>query len=72
MYRYAKYKNYDTSADGNLDSFPDVSDVPEFAIDGMKWAVGMGIITGDQENLNPQGSASRAVGATIITRFMQG
>ena len=72
MYRYAKYKNYDTSADGNLDSFPDVSDVPEFAVDGMKWAVGMGIITGDQENLNPQGSASRAVGATIITRFMQG
>lgn len=70
MYRYAAYKNYDTTADGDLNSFQDASSVPDFAIDGMAWAVGKGIITGDQGNLNPQGVASRAVGATIITRFL--
>ena len=38
----------------------------------MRWAVGNGIITGkyNETVLDPQGNASRAECATIITRFM--
>ena len=35
----------------------------------MKWAIGIGLITGDQGYLNPQGEVNRAVCATMISRF---
>ena len=71
MYRYAEVKGYDIRTRGDLDKFPDVSDVPDFAKKEMSWAVGKGLISGDQGRLNPQGSAARAVTATIIQRFME-
>lgn len=70
MYRYADYKGYDTSASAELD-FPDAESVSEFSEEAMKWAVGAGLISGNQDGtLAPQGNASRAVCATIIQRFM--
>ena len=70
MYRYAQYLGYDTNVTGSLENFPDAADVAEFSKKGMEWVVEKEIITGDQGKLNPQGTASRAVGATIITRFL--
>lgn len=74
MYRYAEYKGYDITTNGDLLDFPDAGEVPDFAADGMLWAVDNGIITGDESEevrmLKPQNTASRAVGATIITRFL--
>ncbi len=76
MYRYAKYLGMDVSASADLGSYPDAWEVPDFAAESMSWAVGAGIISGDDSGpelqLMPQGSASRAVGATIITRFLSG
>lgn len=71
MYRYAKFCGLDISAKGNLDAFPDASAVSSFSKEAMNWAVGAKLIQGDQGKINPQGSASRAQCATIITRFMQ-
>lgn len=70
MYRYAQFKGFDTSASKDISEFPDAGNVSGFALDGMKWAVGTGLITGDGGNINPMGNASRAVCATIIMRFM--
>lgn len=70
MYRYAEYKGFSVSAESGLRGFPDKDKVSEFAEKEMKWAVGSGLIKGDNGLLNPQGTTSRAVGATIINRFL--
>lgn len=71
MYRYAKYKGYDLSAKGNLSQYPDGKKVNDFAKQAMEWAVGSGLISGDQGKLNPQGESNRAVCATVIQRFLK-
>ncbi|MGC4019354.1 MAG: S-layer homology domain-containing protein [Muricomes sp.] len=71
MYRYAKFCGLNTSDNGNISSFPDAARVSDFSKVEMNWAVGAGLIQGDQGKLNPQGDASRAQCATIITRFMK-
>lgn len=71
MYRYAQFCGLDTQARGDLESFPDASKVSGFSKDAVSWAVGIGLIQGDQGKINPQGGANRAQCATIITRFMQ-
>lgn len=70
LYRYAEYRKFETTK-GKLDHFPDASSVSTFAKDAMAWAVGHGIITGDQGTLNPQGITSRGVCATMIERFCE-
>ncbi len=70
MYRYANVLQKDVSERGNLWDFPDASKVSDFAWDALGWAVGNGLITGDQGRLNPGGTANRAECATIIMRFM--
>lgn len=71
VYRYSKYRGYDTSAKASLWGFPDQGRVSAFAREAMEWAVAEGIISGDQGKLNPQGIAARAVTAAIIMRSME-
>ena len=72
MFRYAEYKGYATNITDSLGEFTDRNSVSEFAGDAMKWAVGNGIISGNEDGtLAPQGNASRAVCATIIQRFIE-
>ncbi len=72
MYRYAQHKGYDTDAADDLSGFPDGRNVSSFADKQIKWAVGAGLIKGnDDGTLAPQGSVSRAMCATIIQRFME-
>lgn len=70
MFRYANMLQLDVSERGNLGDFPDASKVSGFAWDALEWAVGKGLITGDQGRVNPRGTADRAQCATIIMRFM--
>lgn len=70
MFRYAKYKGYDITARADLGAFPDAANVNTFAKEAMQWAVAKKLITGDNGNLNPQGTANRAVTATIVNRFV--
>lgn len=71
LFRYANYLNLDTTTAADLGSYPDASSVTDFAKDAMSWAVGVGIITGDNGRLDPQGDSARAVCATMIQRFCE-
>lgn len=72
LHRYAQAKGYDLSASADLTQFSDASHLSGFAQSSMPWAVGCGLINGVGENrLEPQGSATRAQVAAILTRFCQ-
>lgn len=72
FYSYAKYKGYDVSATGSLDSFTDKDSVSAWAQEAMKWAVGNGIINGRENNLlDPKGTATRAEIAAMLHRFIE-
>lgn len=70
LYRYTtEYKNSSASG-GSFAGFSDADKVSEYAQTAMKWAVGEGIITGDNGKLMPQGNATRAQAAAMFARFM--
>ena len=69
MYQYAKYKGYDTEANGSLDPFKDASSVASYAETAMKWAVGHKIIAGTGNGLEPDGNATRAQVAVVLQAF---
>ena len=73
MYRYAQCLGIDTSSRADISHFRDASSVNTFATEAMQWAVASGIISGKDNytRLDPQGNASRAECAKIITNFMQ-
>lgn len=60
MYRYAVFMQYDVEGKGVLRIFPDFHAVNNFSNEAMKWAVGNGLITGDNGNLQHQGTVNRA------------
>lgn len=69
MYQYAKYKKYDTSANGDISKFKDSGSITKYAVTPMKWAVGHGIISGTNKGLEPKGTATRAQIAVILQAF---
>ncbi len=71
LYRYAQAKGLDVSAKGSLTNFSDSSKVSGWAAEAMQWAVGAGIINGDNGALKPQGNATRAEVAMMIMRFSE-
>lgn len=75
LYQFAQARGYDVSVGENTNilSYTDVSDVAEYAIPAMQWACGAGIIngTGDGSALSPQGQATRAQAAVMLTRFCE-
>ncbi len=72
LYRYAKYKGYDTSSLANISSYSDSQKVSVYAETAVAWANKAGIISGTDKNLlNPSGSATRAQAASILMRFCE-
>lgn len=71
LYRYAQYLGRDVSVISDLSQFPDKNKVSGFAQQAMQWAVGIGVISGDGGNINPQGNASRAHCATMLQRMIE-
>ncbi|MCU7651812.1 leucine-rich repeat protein [Acutalibacter sp. LFL-21] len=72
LYNYAKYKDYDLSAQGDLSTFPDAGSIAGWAETAMSWANGEGLINGHENGLiDPTGTATRAQAASILTRFDQ-
>ncbi len=51
---------------GSLTAFGDADSVSDYAVDAMTWAVEEGLINGINDNLLPQGNATRAQVATIF------
>ena len=72
LYRYAQDQGYDTSARADLSGYSDAGLVSSYATEALSWANATGLITGTTATtLSPQGSATRAQVATILTRFCQ-
>ena len=70
LYRFAAYRGYDTTARKDLSAFTDASRVLEYALEAMQWACAEGIVSGDGSYLLPQGNATRAQCAKMMTVFL--
>lgn len=71
LYRYAKLAGWETEggATGDLQGFADADQVLSYAAVPMAWAVHSGLIQGVGDRmLEPAGTASRAMAATILYR----
>lgn len=67
---FYRYLAPDTAAD-SLDGFSDSGAVSSWAAEAMRWAVGCGLLTSDDEGrLNPAAAATRAEVATILMRLL--
>ena len=72
LYRYAQYKGYDTTAKADLSQYADAARVGSWALEAIRWANAQGLVNGTSgTTLSPQGSATRAQVAVILTRFCQ-
>lgn len=71
LFRYAKYKGFDTSARSGLGQFPDGGTVSPFALEAVQWSVNVGIIMGNGNGtLVPVGPTDRAACATMVMRYL--
>ncbi|MBQ8697299.1 MAG: DUF4832 domain-containing protein, partial [Clostridia bacterium] len=73
LYRYAKYKGIDVaSVKGDISAYSDAKKVSPWALEAMLWANAKGYIGGmTTTTLVPQGNATRAQMATILTRYIE-
>ena len=69
LYKYAKYKNDDVTAQGDLSSFADINYISSWAEESLKWAVGSKIFVGNDGKLSPKAYITRAEMATVICSF---
>lgn len=70
LYRYARYRGFNTSLTANILSYYDVNQVSEYAFPGLEWACANGIVNGTSTGyLTPQGNATRAQLAAMLMRF---
>ena len=70
LYRYAAYKGDDVSARADLSGYADAPSA--WAEDVMQWAVAEGLLAGvTDDELQPQGNATRAQVAAILERFLE-
>jgi len=73
--KYAKYKGKDVSKTDDLKGFTDSNKISSYAVSQMKWAVGAGVISGNdnkqtgERTLNPKGEATRAEVAAMMEKY---
>ena len=68
---YSAWKGKDTSARADLSRYSDAAEISSWATDVMQWAVAEGLISGmTADELQPQGSATRAQVAAILQRYL--
>ncbi len=71
MYNFTLSLDKECPADGDLSVFSDTEKVADWAQNSFGWAVGKGIIAGNNGNLNPRNSITRAELAQIIKTFCE-
>ncbi|MBO7666874.1 MAG: S-layer homology domain-containing protein, partial [Firmicutes bacterium] len=72
MMRYAQYKGVKTTQRANLNSYVDYSSISSWALENMRWANAVGLITGRSRTvLAPLANTNRAEAATILMRFKE-
>ena len=71
LYRYADYRSYDVTKRADLSKYTDESDVADWALSEVEWAVAMDLLDGTTDTmLSPTANVSRADLAVMIDRFM--
>ncbi len=74
LYRYAEKIGAASKSRKAITGFPDGSKVADYAQDAMQWAVAEGFISGRAQGgknyIAPQGTATRAEVAAVLTRFV--
>ncbi|MBQ2602713.1 MAG: S-layer homology domain-containing protein [Oscillospiraceae bacterium] len=70
LYRYAEYLGLATGLSADLSSFPDSGEVRSWALEGMEYAVGSGLIEGSDGSLLPAKDATRAQAVTVFLRLL--
>ena len=72
LMRYAEYKGIDVTATKDISGYNDAAKVSAWAQQNMAWSNSAGLIQGDENNnLNPQGKATRAEAAMILMRLVK-
>ena len=72
LYRYAQFKGLNVSAKGDLSGFADGAAVSDWAVEAMQWAVGAGLLNGNEQGrLAPTSGATRAEVAMMLMRFAE-
>lgn len=75
LYRYANAIGAPEKSKETLESFPDSGEVSGFAREAVAWAVAEGLLTGrssgGENYIAPQGTATRAEVAAVLTRFVE-
>lgn len=75
LYRYAKAIGADASSSTEISNFPDGSAVSDYAQEAVKWAVAekfiSGRASGGKDYIAPQGTATRAEVAAILSSFVE-
>lgn len=69
FYRYDLSLGHET-ASGILDLYVDADQVSSWAVDGMRHAIGAGIVEGSDYQLSPQATATRAELAVMLDRVL--
>ncbi len=71
LLRYATFKGETLDLDEDLSIFSDYEEISEYAVDSVKWAVGLGLMNGmTEDTFEPFGTAIRAQTAVILDRYM--
>ena len=68
---YAQYKGKNVNVTANLNKFSDGKIVSDYAKSAMQWAVGKGVITGNNNgaSLTPHANSTRAEAASMIYKY---
>ncbi|MCL2151988.1 MAG: S-layer homology domain-containing protein [Oscillospiraceae bacterium] len=70
LYRYSEVMGLDISAQADLSKYSDASKISDWAQNGMRWAVGAGIVSGrSPTTLAPQGQITRAEVAQLLLNY---
>ena len=70
LYRYAITQGLEAvTLQENLAGFTDAESVSPYAVSALNWAVGVGVVNGQADSLEPQRIATRADAATLLLRL---
>ncbi|MBQ3357089.1 MAG: S8 family serine peptidase [Oscillospiraceae bacterium] len=67
-----RYEKQPEAKEADMSKFSDTAKISAYAKDAMTWAVGEGILSGDNGKLKPTDNATRAEFACMIMRYMGG
>ena len=71
LYGYAAFTGADVTARANLSAYSDAGQIPSWAMDAMQWANARRLIVGrDSSHLAPNGGATRAEMAAILSAYI--